>query len=602
MKKINTITLLIALATNSSFSLADPNEMSMMNGSHEHKFKANGELSGQADILLNMALNSMSPTQLNSLATNYLKQVEDIDVSGPNYDEERTKNDAVKQEVAESIFYLLKHQHVSNPRFIPTSNGITGWCLQDPKSGCNGPISPFGTNARIDESKAPNGGYSLIVGKPNTEATITTLLQTVPGHTYTLSFEMTGEFVKYPGLSYTYQPVNSVVNVGGETVFLNKQHPLFKTEFWIRGNLGYSYAPWDNRENGRDHWEKVELQFVASQQQTSLSFTSKALTSDGAQTSPLMLSNVMVFDDVTADKGVSDGKVALIASSGVAILGSAATAVYLAKKGIINNVFNNLGYTSTSVGPGTETMHLTRALDDMYEIVQGNGGQQVLENYLTFPTREYAEEYFRNAVTPTDLNYMAQMGFRNVETGMPADQLTFEESAEYITKIVSKTAPIEEQTVIKFDSQVQAANFARQLDSYLLREETAEPGIHQYVNSISVMIGKEEANAVIAEHESVIILHSASEFEFGSAGQMGIGEFVSRFAISNGFDQYIVDSLPFIYNSSILAGIGWSSIPEDVSFLASSVIHNSYQPGMTVEEFSSAALEALELAGVIAAL
>jgi hypothetical protein len=122
------------------------------------------------------------------------------------------------------------------------------------------------------------------------------------------------------------------------------------------------------------------------------------------------------------------------------------------------------------------------------------------------------------------------------------------------------------------------------------------------VNSISVIVGTDEANAVVAEHESVIILHSASEFEAGDAGLMGVGEFVARFAVTNGFEQSIVDSLPFIYNSTSLAGVGWSSVVEDVSQAATTAIHSSYQAGMTAEEFSEAAMEALEVAGIVALL
>ncbi|EDP60158.1 hypothetical protein AND4_02078 [Vibrio sp. AND4] len=573
-----------------------------MNHSYDHKFKANGELAKQTGALLNIALNSMPPNQLNSLAEDYLNQVEAIDLSASLYSEERSKNDAIKQKVAESILYLKKHQHISNPRFLPTEGNIAGWCVELANSSCSDSISLFGENAYLDEEQSQTGGYSLIVGKPNIEATVKTTLQTVPGQTYTLSFDMTGNFVKYHTFSYTYQPVYAVVDIGGEKVELNKQHPLVEIDYWIRGNFGHVYAPWDNQENGRKHWEKVELQFVASQQQTTLSFTHKAQTELGQKTSPLMLSNVMVFDDVTADKELSPGKVALIASSTVTVVGAGATLVYLAKKGIIQNVFAKLGLTSTTVGPGTRTMAITTAFDDMYEIMQGSGGRQVIENYLAYPTFEYGAEYFHNPITPSDLDLMADMGFREVATGMSANQLQFEDSATYITKTVSLSTPIEEQTVIKFGSQEQAANFARQLDSYLLREEIAIPGIHQYVNSISVMIGNEEANASVAEHESVIILHSAAEFDVGGVVQIGVTEFISRFAMLRGFDQYIVDSLPFTYNPTSLSGIGWSSIAEDVNLAASTVIHSAYQEGMTVEEFSTAAMEALELAGVVALL
>ncbi|MFS1887820.1 hypothetical protein BCU53_006905 [Vibrio lentus] len=247
-------------------------------------------------------------------------------------------------------------------------------------------------------------------------------------------------------------------------------------------------------------------------------------------------------------------------------------------------------------------MKLNASFDDMYEIMQGNGGIQALENYLTFPTREYGADYFETQITQSDLNFMTEMGFNELHTGLPANQVPFGESATYITKTVSDTTPIEEQTVIKFDSQEAAASFVRQLDSYLLREEEAISGISQHVNSISVIVGTDEANAVVAEHESVIILHSASEFEVGNAGLMGVGEFVARFAVLRGFEQSIVDSLPFTYNSTSLAGVGWSSITADVNDTAALAIHTSYQAGMTAEEFSAAAMEALEVAGIVALL
>ncbi|PNQ53975.1 hypothetical protein C1141_18370, partial [Vibrio agarivorans] len=520
----------------------------------------------------------------------------------PLYQESRVNDDAVKQEVAESIKYYLKHQLISNPRFTITRGEIDGWCLETMESSCLNSIEPFDDLVHLDNHKAPSGGFTLIVGKPNHQATIKTVVQTVPGQSYTLSFDISGEFVKFPGLSYTYQPLNTVVSIGREETLITKEHPLIAEEFWSGGVYGVVDAPWDNNENGRNQWEKVELQFTATQQQTVLSFTNLARTNSGQQTSPTMLSNVMIYDDVTADKGLQPGKIALITTAGVSAAALAGTTVYLAKKGIIQDALQSLGYSLTTVGPGTDTMKLTASFDNMYEIVQGNGGVQALENYLTFPTREYGAEYFENQVSQANLNFMSDMGFRELGTDLPANQLSFNESATYITKTVSGSTPIEEQTVLKFDSQEVAAQFSKQLDSYLLREEGAIPGISQHVNSISVIIGTDEANAVVSEHESVIILHSAAEFDVGNAGQMGVGEFVARFAIERGFEQNIVDSLPFIYNSTSLAGIGWSSITADVGDTAASVIHTSYQVGMTLEEFSAAAMEALEVAGIVALL
>ncbi|MEC7939894.1 MAG: hypothetical protein VX212_04945 [Pseudomonadota bacterium] len=288
---------------------------------------------------------------------------------------------------------------------------------------------------------------------------------------------------------------------------------------------------------------------------------------------------------MTADKGLQLGKVRLIATAGVSVAALAGTTVYLARKGVFQDVFQALVYSAITVGPVSDNIKLNASFDDMYEIQQGNGGKQALENYLNFPSREYAAEYFENQISESDLNFMTDMGFKELHTGLPVNHLPFDESATYITKTVSDIAPIEEQTVIKFDSKEAAASFVRQLDSYLLMEEDAIPGISRHVNSISVIVGTDEANAVVAEHKSVIILHSASEFEAGDTGLMGVGEFVARFAVANGFEQSIVDSLPFIYNSTSLASVGWSSVIEDVSQAATTAIYSSYQVEMTAEEF-----------------
>ncbi len=599
---IKKLALGISLAMVQYSAFADHNTFPTLNSSHEHKFKANSQLSRESELTFNFVLNNGPRNKLDTLSKSYLNQIEIIDKNNPLYDENRVNRDAVKQEVAESIQYYLKHQLVLNPRFAILGGKVEEWCLEALDSTCVSPIEPFGQLAHLDSAMAPSGGFTLIVGKPHSQATIKTILQTVPGQRYTLSFDITGKFVKHPGLSYTYQPLNTRVSIGGEDTLITKAHPLIQEEFWSGGVYGVVDAPWDNNENGRNHWEKVELQFVATQEQTILSFTNLARTNSGQQTSPTMLSNIMVYDDVTADKGLQPGKVAVIATAGVSVAALAGTTVYLARKGVFQDVFQALGYSATTVGPGTDAMKLNASFDDMYEILQGNGGKQALENYLTFPTREYGAEYFENQISESDLNFMTDMGFKELHTGLPANQLPFDESATYITKTVSDIAPIEEQTVIKFDSQEAAASFVRQLDSYLLREEDAIPGISQHVNSISVIVGTDEANAVVAEHESVIILHSASEFEAGDAGLMGVGEFVARFAVTNGFEQSIVDSLPFIYNSTSLAGVGWSSVVEDVSQAATTAIHSSYQAGMTAEEFSEAAMEALEVAGIVALL
>nr|PMI86540.1 hypothetical protein BCU35_02270 [Vibrio lentus] len=583
-------------------AFADHNTFPTLNSSHEHKFKANNQLSRESELTFNFVLNNGPRNTLDTLSKSYLNQIEIIDKNNPLYDENRVNRDAVKQEVAESIQYYLKHQLVLNPRFAILGGKVEEWCLEALDSSCVSPIAPFGQLANLDTALAPSGGFTLIVGKPNSQATIKTILQTVPGQRYTLSFDITGEFVKHPGLSYTYQPLNTRVSIGGEDTLITKAHPLIQEEFWSGGVYGVVDAPWDNNENGRNHWEKVELQFVATQEQTILSFTNLARTNSGQQTSPTMLTNIMVYDDVTADKGLQPGKVAVIATAGVSVAGLTGTAIYLARKGVVQNAFQALGYSSTTVGPGTDAMKLNASFDDMYEIMQGNGGIQALENYLTFPTREYGADYFETQITQSDLNFMTEMGFNELHTGLPANQVPFGESATYITKTVSDTTPIEEQTVLKFDSQEMAANFVRQLDSYLLREVDAAVGVREYVSSISVIIGTEDANAVVAEHESVIILHSASEFEVGNAGLMGVGEFVARFAVLRGFEQSIVDSLPFTYNSTSLAGVGWSSITADVNDTAALAIHTSYQAGMTAEEFSAAAMEALEVAGIVALL
>ena len=601
MKKITSIALCISFALSHQSACADVTiTPPQLNSSHEHHFKADQQLSDRAAGLFNRVLNHIPPEQLERLATRYLEQVEMIENSNLDNNESRIQNQAVNQEVGKAIQYYLKHQKVSNPRFFLSSGQVEGWCLRATDLSCSGAINPFGDLAHLDSETSLVGGFSLIVGKPNLSATVETTLNTQPGQTYTLSFDFSGDFKRYPGNSYTFQPVSAVVNIGGESVLITKSHPLVEEEFWVSGLLGHVDAPWDNGDNGR-HWEKVELQFIASHSQTKLSFTNLSQTQDHAQTTPLMISNVMVYDDVTVDKGIQLGKVAAVATAGVGLVGLAGTVWYWAQKGRLSNAFESLGYSSTTVGPGTEAMGLTQAFDDMYEIVQGNGGHDALLNYLTYPTQEYGAGYFSKAVSDSDLDAMAEMGFKDLDSGLRANQVAFEDGATYLTKMVSSSAA-EEQTVIKFDSQESAANFARQLDSYLLREEQAVAGIAEHVSSISVMVGGSEANAVVAEHESVIVLHSAGEFEYGEAGMMGIGEFMVRFALVNEFDQYIVDSLPFTYNSTSLAGIGWSSIIDDVNDTAAEAIHGAYQAGMTAEEFSTAAMEALEVAGVVALL
>ncbi|WP_339388952.1 hypothetical protein [Vibrio caribbeanicus] len=602
MKKITSIALCISFALSHQSASADVTiNPPQLNRSHEHHFKADQHLSDRAAGLFNRVLNHIPPEQLESLATRYLEQVERIESSNLDYDESRVQSQAVNQEVGKAIKDYLKHQKVSNPRFFLSSGQVEGWCLRTADLSCSGAINPFGELAHLDSETSLVGGFSLVVGKPNLSATVETTLNTEPGQTYTLSFDFSGDFKRYPGNSYTFQPVSAVINIGGESVLITKSHPLVEEEFWVRGLQGYVDAPWDNGTHGR-HWEKVELQFMASHSQTRLSFTNLSQTQEHAQTTPLMISNVMVYDDVTADKGIQPGKVAAIATAGVGLVGLAGTIWYWAKKGRLSNVFESLGYGSTTVGPGTQAMGLTQAFDDMYEIVQGSGGHDALLNYLTYPTQEYGTGYFSKAVSAADLNTMAEMGFKDLDSGLRANQVAFEDGATYLTKMVSSSAVVDEQTVIKFDSQESAANFARQLDSYLLREEEAIAGIAEHVSSISVMVGGSEANAVVAEHESVIVLHSAAEFEYGEAGMMGIGEFMARFALVNEFDQYIVDSLPFTYNSTSLAGIGWSSIIDDVNDTAAEAIHGAYQAGMTAEEFSAAAMEALEVAGVVALL
>ncbi|AUI87363.1 hypothetical protein BS333_03925 [Vibrio azureus] len=561
-------------------------------------FKADQQLSGEASQRFNSLLNYVARSSLNNIANRYIQGTSIIDAPLPNYDLLRARETAIKQEVGEAILYYLQHQKVLNPRFTPTLNDIENWCLLQQNSRCTYPLNIRNTPTQLDSIKGPSGSFSLIVGKPNQSAAIQTTLATVPGQSYTLSFDFTGDFINYSEMVYTYQPVHLQIEVADEQVSVVKQHPLIAKEFWVNGQQGTVGRPFDNTTDGRS-WEKVEVQFIANSHQTTLSFFNNAYTSQGTQTSPAILSNVMVYDDITTDKDLGHGHLAAIASTGAVVSGLGATIVYLAKKGRIGNPFEFLGFSSTTIGPKTVTQSLSSAFNDLHSLMKSNGAPQAIHDYLAVPTEGYAQAYYQQEVSTTELDIMSEMGFIEASTGQPANQASIETGGTTLVKTINQSADVAEKTVIKFDSQTAAANFAKQLDSYLLREVDAIPGIHEKIGSISVNIGAEGSTAEIAGHESVEILHSATEFEFGNEGEMGISEFIARFVIDRGFKASVVDSLPFIYNTTSLAGVGWSSHIGDINEVASESISSAYEAGMSASEFGAAALEGLEITGII---
>ncbi|WP_307697781.1 hypothetical protein, partial [Vibrio azureus] len=572
-----------------------------MSASHKHLFTADNQRHEEAKVLFNVILNRIPRGQLGKLSQDYLIKLADQqpDTTESN---EQSQDIAVKQETAKAIQYYLRHQKVDNGRFIKIGDKVAGWCLVTDKGNCEGPLNTTGALSHIKQGVSPSGGNALVVGKPNSQTSILTTLETLPGQTYTLSFNYTGGFVKYSGNTYTFQPVSALVRIGAEQTLIEMQHPFVEEKFWIGGSEGVINAPWDNNQDGH-RWEKVELQFVATQYQTVLEFTHLAQNNNQQQTSPLMLSNVMVYDDVIVDKSLQPGKVAFVATSGAAVMGAGGTWLYLANKGASANYFQSLGYSLTTVGPGTKNMALNAAFDDMHEIMQGSGGLEVLENYISFTTREYGSAYFKQPISRAEFNVLAQEGYTELDTGISANALTFDDNATYVTKpIVGQSVDAEVQTVIKFTSQQRAIDFVRQLDRYLMIQTSQVQAIRQQIHSLSVLVGNTEANAVAAEHESVIVFHTGNTITLNGSSQVGLNEFVAWFAKSNGYKSSIVDSLPFTYNSTSVSGIGWSSIIEDVDSVAANVIHNSYQAGMTVEEFSTAAIEAMEAAGILVML
>ncbi|GEM76850.1 hypothetical protein [Vibrio sagamiensis] len=555
-------------------------------------------MSKKASQRFNMILNNVERSNLNNIANNYIQSTSILDTSHSDYDHYRAQEAAIKQEIGEAILYYLQHQKVLNPRFIPTLTKIESWCSLQQNNHCTTPLNIHNSTTQLDSEKGPSNGFSLIVGKPNQSTTIQTVLATIPGQSYTLSFNFSGNFINYNEMNYSYQPVSLQVEIADEKISLFKQHPLITEEFWINGRRGTVDRPFHNTTDGRS-WEKVEVQFIANSHQTTLSFLNNAYTSQGIQTSPAILSNVMVYDDITADKDLNHRYLATIASTGAVLSGLGATTVYLAKKGMIGNPFQVLGFSSTTIGPKTATESFTSAFNDLHSIMKTGGAQQAIHEYLAIPTEEYAQAYYHQEVSTTELDIMSEIGFLEAGTGLPANQASIETGGTTLVKTINQSADVAEKTVIKFDSQTAAANFAKQLDSYLLREVDAIPGIHEKIGSISVNIGAEGSTAEVAGHESVEILHSAAEIEFGNAGKMGISEFITKFVIERGFSASVVDSLPFIYNTTSLAGIGWNSHIGDVNEVASESISSAYEAGMSASEFGAAALEGLEITGII---
>ncbi|PNQ53991.1 hypothetical protein [Vibrio sagamiensis] len=601
MEIIRNALILISALLVQGLLIADELESKSMNASYKHFFTADNKLHDEATGLFNKILNQIPREKLGKLSKDYLLQLED---KQGEYLESQEKNldTAVKQETAYAIQYYLQHQKVDNSRFVKSGNKVAGWCLVIGEGKCDSPLNAHGTLTRIKQGASTSGGNALVVGRTKVQTSILTSLQTIPGQTYTLSFSYTGDFVKNSGRSYIFRPVSTLVSIGAEETLIEMQHPIVEEEFWSGRSRGVLNAPWDNNQNGY-RWEKVEMQFVATQSQTTLGFTYLDKNDNGQETTPIMLSNVMVYDDATADKSLQPGQIAYVATSGAAVAGVGGTILYLVNKGHITNYFQSLGYGLTTVGPGTKIMRINAAFDDMHEIMQGNGGLEVLGNYLNFTTREYAEDYFKHPIQASQFNALAHEGFVELDTGIRADALTFDESATYITKpIFAQSTDINVQTVIKFTSQQRAIDFVRHFNSYLMTQNSQVQAIRREIHSLNVLVGNTEANAVAAEHESVIVFHTGNSITLNGTRQISLNELVAWFAKTNGFKSSIVDSLPFTYSSTSVSGIGWSSIIEDINSIAANIIHDSYQAEMTVEEFSTAAIEAMEAAGILVML